>query len=117
MSENKNGNPDNTIPDADRRALMTGAAGGVLSALLGLAATPVHATSGIGFASPAQAQAGDTPIGAKWWPSRWGAEDQAGASNHITAEKRIEIYPYHRHEVPYEHTETRFRLIQVMLRA
>ena len=90
MSENKNGNPDNTIPDADRRALMTGAAGGVLSALLGLAATPVHATSGIGFASPAQAQAGDTPIGAKWWPSRWGAEDQAGASNHITAEKILD---------------------------
>ena len=30
----------------------------------------------------AQAQAtGDTPIGPKWWPSRWGPQDEAGASN------------------------------------
>lgn len=29
----------------------------------------------------------DTPIGPPWWPSRWGAEDEAGASNWITPEK------------------------------
>ena len=33
------------------------------------------------------------------------------AYNHITAEKQIEIYPFHMHEVPYEHNETKFRLI------
>jgi cephalosporin-C deacetylase len=33
------------------------------------------------------------------------------AYNHINAEKRIEIYPYHKHEVPYEHTELKFRLL------
>jgi len=33
------------------------------------------------------------------------------AYNHITAPKQIEIYPYHKHEVAYEHVEKRFRLI------
>jgi len=31
-----------------------------------------------------------TPIGPKWWPSRWGPQDQAGASNWITPEKVLE---------------------------
>ena len=31
--------------------------------------------------------------------------------NHLTCEKRMEIYPFHKHEVPYEHAELRFRLI------
>ncbi|HEX8524547.1 MAG TPA: acetylxylan esterase [Tepidisphaeraceae bacterium] len=31
--------------------------------------------------------------------------------NHMTCEKRMEIYPYHKHEVPYEHAELRFRLL------
>jgi len=39
-----------------------------------------------------------------------------GVYNHITAEKQIEVYPFHKHEVPYEHHETRFRLIVEMLR-
>jgi kynurenine formamidase len=39
----------------------------------------------------AQAQAtGDTPIGPKWWPSRWGPQDEAGASNWITPAKVLE---------------------------
>ncbi len=39
----------------------------------------------------AQAQAtGDTPIGPKWWPSRWGPQDEAGASNWITPAKVME---------------------------
>jgi cephalosporin-C deacetylase len=38
-----------------------------------------------------------------------------GVYNHITAEKQIEIYPFHKHEVPYEHTETRFRLLMEVL--
>ena len=32
----------------------------------------------------------DTPIGEKWWPSKWGAEDQRGAANLMTAEKVLE---------------------------
>ncbi|HSO06550.1 MAG TPA: hypothetical protein VLW45_04900, partial [Pelomicrobium sp.] len=31
-------------------------------------------------AAPAAAHAA-TPIGAPWWPSRWGPDDEAGASN------------------------------------
>src|SRR5262245_41690102 len=32
----------------------------------------------------------ETPIGPKWWPSEWGAEDQRGAANRLTAEKLLE---------------------------
>jgi kynurenine formamidase len=41
-------------------------------------------------AAQAQQPAGDTPIGAKWWPSRWGPQDEAGASNWITPAKVLE---------------------------
>jgi cephalosporin-C deacetylase len=34
-----------------------------------------------------------------------------GAYNHISAEKQMEIYPFHEHEVPYEHNELKFRLL------
>ena len=37
------------------------------------------------------------------------------AYNHITAEKRIEIYPFHKHEIPMEHQETKFRLVMETL--
>src|SRR5437867_7583535 len=29
----------------------------------------------------------ETPIGPKWWPSEWGADDQRGAANRMTPEK------------------------------
>lgn len=32
----------------------------------------------------AAAAQGPTPIGPQWWPSRWGAGDEAGASNLMT---------------------------------
>lgn len=38
------------------------------------------------------------------------------AYNHITAEKQMEIYPFHKHETPYEHNELKFRLIMDVLR-
>ena len=38
------------------------------------------------------------------------------AYNHVLAEKQIEVYPFHKHEVPYEHAEVRFRMIVEMLR-
>ena len=31
-----------------------------------------------------------TPIGPEWWPSEWGADDERGAANRITAEKVLE---------------------------
>jgi cephalosporin-C deacetylase len=31
--------------------------------------------------------------------------------NHMSCEKQIEIYPFHKHEVPYEHNELKFRLL------
>jgi cephalosporin-C deacetylase len=39
-----------------------------------------------------------------------------GVYNHITAEKQIEIFPYHRHDMPYEQSETRFKLLMETLR-
>src|SRR5256886_16673022 len=38
----------------------------------------------------AETQEGDTPIGKKWWPSRWGADDQRGAANLMNAERVLE---------------------------
>ena len=39
-----------------------------------------------------------------------------GAYNHITAEKQMEIYPFHKHEVTYEQNELRYRLLLEVLR-
>jgi cephalosporin-C deacetylase len=35
--------------------------------------------------------------------------------NHIVAEKQIEVYPFHKHETPHEHYETKFRLLMETL--
>ena len=43
-----------------------------------------------GLSQGGAVQAADTPIGEKWWPSQWGPEDQAGASNHMSPEKTLE---------------------------
>ena len=40
-----------------------------------------------GLASVA-ALAGNNPVDEKWWPSEFGADDQAGATNYITPAKR-----------------------------
>jgi hypothetical protein len=36
-----------------------------------------------------RAVAGNNPVDEQWWPSEFGADDQAGAVNDITAEKRL----------------------------
>ena len=36
--------------------------------------------------------------------------------NHISAEKKMEIYPFHKHETPYEHQELKFRLLVEVLK-
>jgi len=38
----------------------------------------------------AAAKEDETPIGPKWWPSEWGADDQRGAANRLTPEKVME---------------------------
>ncbi len=35
--------------------------------------------------------------------------------HHIRAEKKMSIYPFHKHEVPYDHLETKFRAIVEVL--
>jgi cephalosporin-C deacetylase len=39
-----------------------------------------------------------------------------GVYNHITAEKQIELYPFHKHDIPYEHFELKYRLLMETLR-
>ncbi len=36
--------------------------------------------------------------------------------NHITAEKSMEMYPFHKHEIPHESGEARFKLLMSVLR-
>ncbi|MGA2584839.1 MAG: acetylxylan esterase [Tepidisphaeraceae bacterium] len=37
-----------------------------------------------------------------------------GVYNHISAEKQMEVYPFHKHEVAYEHNELKFRALVEM---
>ncbi len=63
-----------------------------LASLAG-AATAAAAAAKFGGVPPAEAQGRIEPAqagGARWWPSRWGADDQAGASNWITPEKVLD---------------------------
>jgi hypothetical protein len=39
---------------------------------------------------PGSAVAENNPVDERWWPSEFGADDQAGATNYITPEKRLE---------------------------
>ena len=40
----------------------------------------------------------------------------AGVFHQIVAEKQMEVYPFHKHEVPYEHSELKFRLLIEVLK-
>ena len=71
---------DSEAVDSGRRQLMATALGSAFAALLG----------GVSLTPAAQAQDAATPVGAKWWPSKWGPTDEAGASNHITPEKILD---------------------------
>lgn len=50
---------------------------------------------------PATAGA-QTPIGAEWWPSEWGVDDQRGAANRITPAKVLEAISLIQDGVIYE---------------
>jgi kynurenine formamidase len=76
---------DGAASSGDRRSfLRTAAAVGAVGAVAGA----LHGKYG---AAPlvAQAQA-QTPAQTPWWPSKWGAADEAGATNHITPAKVLD---------------------------
>ena len=76
--------PSEAPEEVSRRAFIQ--SGLATSVTAGMAAGGMLAQTQV-----AQAQAaGDTPIGPKWWPSRWGPQDEAGASNWITPAKVLE---------------------------
>ena len=74
-----------TSPPADRREFLKGAG-------LGAVAGASYGKFGLAPITPAAADPIAPPkmSAEKWWPSKWGADDQAGASNHITPAKVIE---------------------------
>src|ERR1700744_1555677 len=77
--------------DNDRRTLLktAGIAGAAGAALAGA----MHGKFSLAPISAAQAQTpASYPKGTDkpWWPSKWGADDEAGASNHITPEKVLD---------------------------
>jgi len=74
-----------TSPPADRREFLKGAG-------LGAVAGASYGKFGLAPITPAAADPIAPPklSAEKWWPSKWGAEDQAGASNHITPAKVLE---------------------------
>ena len=71
------------LASPDRRNFMRTAAVGAGA----MAAAGAAMTGGVG---EARADGHMTPIGEKWWPSRWGEGDQAGASNWMTPEKTLD---------------------------
>jgi len=77
--------------DDDRRALMGLAAGSLACALFGLPPTAAQAAGGIGVVGAAQAQPAPSAAAiAPWWPSKWGKDDQIGATNLVTPAKILD---------------------------
>src|SRR5262249_42265462 len=76
--------------EPDRRPLpgAAGLAGAAGAALAGA----VHGKFSLAPITAAQAQTAPLPKGTDkaWWPSKWGKDDEAGASNHITPEKVLD---------------------------
>ncbi len=58
---------------------------GLLFGMMGLAFVLFSA-----FVAQGRPRAEETPVGPKWWPSEWGADDQRGAANRMTQEKVLE---------------------------
>ena len=74
----------------DRRTLLrtAGLAGAAGAALAGA----MHGKFSLAPISEAQAQTAAMPKGVTgpWWPSKWGKDDESGASNHITPAKVLD---------------------------
>jgi len=52
--------------------------------------SPAIAVAALTALATAEAPNDETPIGPKWWPSEYGADDQRGAANRITPKKVLE---------------------------
>jgi kynurenine formamidase len=72
---------------ADRRGFLKTASLGAVGAVAGAA----HGKFGLSPITPAQAQAPAAGQADRWWPSKWGAGDEAGATNHMTPAKTLEV--------------------------
>ena len=73
-------------PREDRRGFLKTASLGAIGAVAGAA----HGKFGSSPIVPAQAQTAAAASAEKWWPSKWGADDEAGASNHMTPAKTLD---------------------------
>jgi kynurenine formamidase len=77
-----------------RREFLQGSvAAGVTAGLAAQAALAPAATAHAAPNDGAPSEQAMTPIGAPWWPSRWGAGDEAGASNMMTPENVLRVLP------------------------
>src|SRR5262245_33668362 len=79
------------IAETDRRTLLRTA--GLARAGGAALARTMHGKFSLAPIGEAQAQTAATaPKGADkpWWPSKWGKDDEAGASNHITPAKVLD---------------------------
>jgi kynurenine formamidase len=77
-----------------RRDFLQGSvAAGVTAGLVAQAALAPAATTHAAPTEGGPSAQAMTPIGPPWWPSRWGAEDEAGASNMMTPENVLRVLP------------------------
>lgn len=90
MSEDKRTGPGSTESGGrlERRDFIKGAG------TLGAAVAAIGAVGKFGTATASAQTASDTQLaqaaGEKWWPSRWGADDEAGSTNWITPAKVLD---------------------------
>lgn len=82
------GEADQTSPDRRGffKAAAVGAVAGMTHGKFGSAPISQAQAQGQAPGAPAAPRMSERP----WWPSRWGAGDEAGASNHITPAKVLE---------------------------
>lgn len=76
---------DGSTPRDDRRGFLKTAAFAAAGAVAGAS----HGKFGSSPIMPAQAQTA-APAQAAWWPSKWGKDDEAGATNHMTPAKTLD---------------------------
>src|SRR3984893_19351195 len=90
MTNNDQPMDDTGSASTDRRGFLKAA--GVAGASAVAVAGATHGKYGLAQVTPAQSDGMSPPklSEQKWWPSKWGADDQAGASNHITPAKVLD---------------------------
>jgi hypothetical protein len=77
-------------PKSDRRDFLKSAGLGVAGAFAGGATHGSWSLTSAAAAQTAQPRLSEQ----KWWPSKWGAGDEAGSTNHCTPQKVLDIVKY-----------------------